>query len=196
MTNFELVFSPKPRKEPINNNYSLGFMNISNAAKEVLGNLAEAILQLTKSEYSLPIPRLGNSTLGEHVRHTLEFFICLKEGTVLGKINYDERRRDKSIENNPEIALSTIKTLQQFIGTFDDNTLLKLEVDYGLSDSKVQVIDTNFNRELAYNIEHAVHHMAILKIGLAEVAPEVSIPNGFGIAVSTLRFRKEQVHHT
>jgi len=171
-------------------------MNISDAAKEVLGNLAEVIQQLTKSQYSHPIPRLGNSTIGEHVRHTLEFFICLKEGTILGKINYDERRRDESIENNPEIAFSAIKKLQQFVTSSDHNTLLKLEVDYGLSGSRVQVIDTNFNRELAYNIEHAVHHMAILKIGLAEIAPEVSIPDGFGIAVSTLRFRKGQVHHT
>jgi hypothetical protein len=171
-------------------------MNISNAAKDVLGQLAEVIEQLTKTEYSQPIPRLGNSTLGQHVRHTLEFFICLEEGSLLGNINYDERRRDQPLENSPEIALSSIKGLQQFVISFDPDISLKLQVDYGLSDSRVQVMDTNFNRELAYNIEHAVHHMAILKIGLAEVAPEVKIPNGFGIAVSTLRYRKEQVHHT
>ena len=171
-------------------------MNISDAAKDVLGQLTEVIEQLTKSEYCQPISRLGNSTLGQHIRHTLEFFICLQEGSLLGEINYDKRRRDQLLENSPEIALSTINELKEFVISSDPGISLKLQVDYGLNDSRVQIMDTNFNRELAYNIEHAIHHMAILKIGMAEVSPEVTIPNGFGIAVSTLRYRKEQVYHT
>ena len=69
-------------------------------------------------------------------------------------------------------------------------------MDYGLEGSNRQEIETNIGRELAYNIEHAVHHMAILKIGLAIVAPEVKVPEGFGVAVSTLRYKREQVHLT
>jgi hypothetical protein len=43
---------------------------------------------------------------------------------------------------------------------------------------------------LVYNIEHAVHHMAIMKIGIREVADYINLPDNFGIAVSTLRYRE------
>lgn len=174
----------------------MSFMTISNAARQVLDQLAEVIVQLDANNYSQPIPRLGNSTLGQHVRHTLEFFICLKEGTDRGIINYDHRRRDQDLENKPSTAFSTITKIQEFIESTDPEFSMKLVVDYGLEGNDSQLMDTNFNRELAYNIEHAVHHMAILKIGLAEITPHIKIPEGFGIAVSTLRFRKEQAPHT
>lgn len=68
-----------------------------------------------------------------------------------------------------------------------------LEVGY-LQDSEECVpVETNFLRELTYNIEHAVHHMAIMKIGIREVAPLIVIPKSFGVAVSTLRYREETV---
>ena len=168
-------------------------MKIRKAALEVLDQLYNVIGQVEKSKYQLPIPRLGHSTLGEHIRHTLEFLICLKEGTLLGKINYDNRRRDQSLETNPEIALETIKIIKEYIYELREDLPLKLEVDYGYENANVQIIETNLSRELAYNIEHAVHHMAILKIGLAEIASEIILPDGFGIAVSTMRHRREKV---
>ncbi len=54
------------------------------------------------------------------------------------------------------------------------------------------MIASNFYRELIYNIEHAVHHMAIMKIGVLEVAPYVSMPLDFGVAVSTIRHKKSE----
>jgi hypothetical protein len=64
---------------------------------------------------------------------------------------------------------------------------LQLEVGYERNSDTHVTIDTNYLRELSYNIEHAVHHMAIMKIGLKEVAAYVPLPDDFGIAVSTLR---------
>jgi hypothetical protein len=51
-------------------------------------------------------------------------------------------------------------------------------------------MDTNYFRELTYNIEHAVHHMAIIKIGIREVANYVTLPADFGIAASTIRYKE------
>ena len=45
------------------------------------------------------------------------------------------------------------------------------------------------------NIEHAVHHMALVKIGLRDVAPRVTLPAGFGIVVSTLRHQERVLAH-
>jgi hypothetical protein len=47
-------------------------------------------------------------------------------------------------------------------------------------------------REITYNIEHIVHHMALVKIGIKEVCPYVVMPPEFGIAVSTIKYHKSQ----
>jgi len=67
---------------------------------------------------------------------------------------------------------------------------LRLEVGYGCNDEEGVVLSTNYLRELTYNIEHAVHHMAIMKIGISEIAPYVTCPRDFGVAVSTTRHRE------
>lgn len=167
-------------------------MKISLAAIAVLTQLADVTRQLSVREYNMPIERLGNSTLGQHIRHTLEFFICLYEGCGRGSVNYDNRRRDPEIEEKPEAALLAINRIQNFVETSTQDTTLKLEVNYNMQDGDAQVLDTNFYRELAYNIEHAVHHMAILKIGLQELIPGIELPPGFGVAISTLKYRKGQ----
>jgi len=58
-------------------------------------------------------------------------------------------------------------------------------------------IDTTSTRELVYNIEHAVHHMAIMKIGVREIASYIKLDPDFGIAASTIRYKDSTVsiHH-
>jgi len=36
-----------------------------------------------------------------------------------------------------------------------------------------------------------VHHMAIMKIGIRQVAQRAAVPADFGVAASTLRYRDE-----
>jgi hypothetical protein len=43
-----------------------------------------------------------------------------------------------------------------------------------------------------YNVEHAIHHMALIKVGLKEVCPAVKIPADFGVAVSTVKYLNTQ----
>ena len=62
-------------------------MELPDAAKSVFTQLAYVLEQISDEEYNREIPLLGNSTLGQHVRHTLEFFICLQAGMVMGIIN-------------------------------------------------------------------------------------------------------------
>ncbi|CAN0490192.1 unnamed protein product [Phaeothamnion confervicola] len=67
---------------------------------------------------------------------------------------------------------------------------LKLEAAYDLDKEEFVTIETNYLRELVYNIEHAVHHMAIMKIGIREAAPYVKLTPDFGIAASTIRYQE------
>jgi hypothetical protein len=66
-----------------------------------------------------------------------------------------------------------------------------LELDYAVNPAEMQKVPTNFLRELVYNIEHAVHHMALIRIGVREVAPHITLPPDFGVAASTIRHQQK-----
>ncbi|NJN41006.1 MAG: hypothetical protein HC811_00890 [Flammeovirgaceae bacterium] len=145
-----------------------------------------------ESDFTKPLATLSQATIGQHVRHTLEFFICLEEGLKTGTVNYDLRNHDKLIESDRVIALGAIEKIKKFILNITENETLRFEVGYDALSDNIASMDTNFNRELTYNIEHAVHHMAILKIAIREAAPYISLPADFGVAVSTIKYKKEE----
>lgn len=159
-------------------------------AIHVLQQLKEIIERLTDEQFSRPILNLSHSSLAQHTRHTLEFFQCLEAGIISGCIDYDKRERNQQLENSRGFTIETISSLQRSIQQQTSNKELLLDICYGTEDLLSQTVATNYYRELIYNIEHAVHHMAIFKIGLREVAPELNIPDDFGVASSTLRYQQ------
>lgn len=167
-------------------------MSIKNACCDILAQLTELVNQLAQHEYSKPIESLSHSSIGQHVRHTLEFFICLEQGFASGVINYDKRSHDKLIETDKFLALCALNKISEFVASNYQDNVLRLEVSYGFEQEAFISVETNYLRELIYNIEHAVHHMAIIKIGVREVAPHINLPVDFGIASSTLRYKESQ----
>lgn len=168
-------------------------MQLINACDAILNQLSTVVEQMTESEFASPSESLSGSSIGQHLRHTLEFFICLEQGFQSGTVNYDKRAHDKLIETDKFIALNYINRIQNFIQSQSLDQKLNLEVGYDLQHDDNVTIETNYFRELTYNIEHAVHHMAIMKIGIREVAPHIAIPHDFGVAASTLRYRESSV---
>ena len=162
-------------------------MQLSHACGAILDQLEDVVKQLSDDDFCKPSLALSNATIGQHLRHTLEFFICLESGFDKGVVNYDKRAHDKLIEGDKFIALSAIRKTRDFIFKQNKDRNLKLEVGYDHDSENCITIETNYFRELTYNIEHAVHHMAIMKIGVREVADYVKLPFDFGVAVSTLR---------
>lgn len=164
-------------------------MELTKACSKILNQLADLVTQLNEQDFVKPAETLSNSTIGQHLRHTLEFFLCLQHGFDNGKINYDNRAHDKIMETDKEVALSVINQISNFISVLPDKSL-QLEVGYDLVREDFITIETNSTRELVYNIEHAVHHMAIIKIGVRELAGYVRLPPDFGIAASTVRYKE------
>ncbi len=164
--------------------------HLSDACQTILSQLKNILLQLDEKDFSQPSMALSKSTVGQHVRHTLEFFLCLEQGFQKGVVNYDKRAHDKLIETDKFVALSAIARIEHFISSQKADAPLLLEVGYERDNEDFVVLSTNYLRELTYNIEHAVHHMAIMKIGIREVAPYVALPSDFGIAMSTVRHRE------
>ena len=166
-------------------------MQLSEATFSILDQVESVISQMKNEDYTKPVDVFNNSTIGQHFRHTLEFFQCLMDGYEKGVVSYDKRNHDKSIETNKELALTFIAKTKNFISSCDMQKQLTLEVNYNLQESEDIIVASNMGREVTYNVEHAIHHMAIIKIGLQVLCPYVELPYGFGVAISTLRYHKE-----
>ncbi len=66
-----------------------------------------------------------------------------------------------------------------------------LEDSYAVGGAPDVAIPSLFYRELLYNIEHAVHHMAILRIALEADFPHVPLAEHSGVAYSTVQHRNQ-----
>jgi uncharacterized damage-inducible protein DinB len=168
-------------------------MKLAKACSQILDQLRQLVEQIEPTDYIKQSPVLNGSTIGQHLRHTIEFFLCFQDGFSVGVINYDKRSHDKLIENDKFLALKALREIAAFVNVIQVNKPLKLEVAYDTDRADFVTIETNAQRELVYNIEHAVHHMAIMKIGIRDVAAYVKLPFDFGIAASTIRH--QTAHH-
>jgi len=167
-------------------------MELKSVILSLLGDTETYLRQITPSHYAKPIPLLSNATIGQHTRHFIEFFQCLLQQSPHQVINYDRRERNKQIEEDPAFALQITREIAELLPAAPSRNPLTLEADYYISTQRTVAVETNFERELLYNIEHTIHHLAIIKIGLKQVAPHINLPGHFGIAPSTIRHRASQ----
>jgi uncharacterized damage-inducible protein DinB len=163
-------------------------MQLREAGVSILNGMEHVVGQISDDDFVKPSPLLGGVTIGQHLRHTIEFFQCLESGVKSGTINYDKRNHDNVIETDRLLALVTLERIKNFVTHCQSDKSLSLEVGYDRHSEKTITVATNFHRELIYNIEHTVHHMALMKIGIRQVAPYVVVPQDFGVAASTLRY--------
>jgi hypothetical protein len=79
-------------------------MTLSNACTQILNQLQSTVEQIRAEDFCKPSETLSRATIGQHLRHTLEFFVCLENGFERGIVNYDKREHDKLIETDKYIA--------------------------------------------------------------------------------------------
>ncbi|MBV6644342.1 MAG: DinB family protein [Cyclobacteriaceae bacterium] len=168
-------------------------MSLNQSASLLLTQLNEVIEQLTDHDYKSGIPILSGASIGQHIRHTLEFFICLMDGVNHDVINYDNRQHDKVIEEDRKIASSVIRSIQDFLDKNPADKALVLEANYQVEQDNTIAIPSSFLRELSYNIEHAIHHMALIKIGVRAIGDHITLSEHFGVATSTVRYQQQKV---
>lgn len=147
----------------------------------------ELLHQLTNDEFIKKNPKLSNATIGEHIRHIIELFGCLIENYEHGFINYDDRKRDILLQTNKNEAITI---LENYLLKIDkaNKPLLLIHNCF----SPIEHIQTNYFRELIYNLEHSIHHQALIKVALHELE-HIKISSSFGVAPSTLEYRKQCV---
>lgn len=163
-------------------------MLLKQPIQNVFIQLTETLNQLTAEEYIQPSKTLFNASIGQHVRHIIELFLCLEKGCETGVVNYEKRKRDYQIETNKELAIRLLKDIYHRLER--PNTDLVMEAEDYESTAEVVAIPSNYFREIAYNLEHTIHHMALIRVGVNEVST-IELPQEFGVAYSTIKYRQQ-----
>jgi hypothetical protein len=103
-------------------------------------------------------------------------------------VNYERRKRDYNIETNRDLAIQLLKDI--FHRLERPNIDLVMESEDYEDNSMVAAIPSNYYREIAYNLEHTIHHMALIRVGINEVS-SLQLPQEFGVAYSTIKYRRQ-----
>lgn len=163
-------------------------MQVEEAIDHTFDQLLQVLEDLNNTEYSAGPDILNGSGIGQHCRHLLEMFTCLHQGYESGVVNYEKRERNKSLEQYRSEAINQINLLRGSMTKPEKEMIL--EASYGLNTGENETYKTSYKRELAYAFEHAIHHMALIGVGLKVVAPHVKPPENFGVATSTIKYRQ------
>jgi hypothetical protein len=163
-------------------------MNLQLAASNIFIQLTDSITRLSPEQYVQPCRNLLSNTIGQHVRHIIELFQCLEKGYENGTVEYEKRKRDQEIENNKDVACDQLHRI--FYNLNKPNKELLLLASYDDHLPEPVIISTNYYREIAYNLEHTIHHMALMRVGIAEVS-DIKLSEDFGVASSTIKYRRQ-----
>lgn len=161
--------------------------NLALEAKTVLIQLIDMLYQLNYDEYTEKIGLLTNSTIGEHTRHVIELFQQLSKGYETGIVDYDNRKRNIQIQQNIDYAVECIAHIISNLEREDKPLLLKTAYN-----CQATLIASNYFREVMYNVEHCIHHQAIIKIAFLSLGKN-DMDKNFGVAKSTILYREKCV---
>jgi hypothetical protein len=162
-------------------------MFIDRSLRATLTQLEKVLSELSDDEYGKPLPILSEASIGQHTRHIIEFFQALIDGYETGIINYDRRQRNKVLETDRSIALIVLASLVDKI-YFEDKDVL-LAGSYATDTTDEVIVRSTYYREVVYNLEHAIHHMAMIKVGI-RASTKLVVPSDFGVAAATIQYKK------
>jgi hypothetical protein len=165
-------------------------MELQKAVSKVFQQLSRSLDQLEQGQYTFRCTNLSGNSVGQHVRHIIEMFQCLETGYLSGEIDYEKRNRSLQIETDKTVAVELLQEITWHINK--ENKALNLLTYYNDSSDYADKIETNYYREIAYNLEHTIHHMALIRIGLRELG-NIILEDSYGVAPSTLKYRKKCV---
>jgi len=161
---------------------------VARAADAILDQCERFIRATPADCYARPCDTVGGGTVGKHARHVLDHFCSALNTKACDPIDYDTRERGGDVETDPDAACAQIASLRAALGELTDGCLeegmtarVMLTGDGTCADLK-----STRGRELFFSTHHAIHHHAIMMTIGNEFG--VAIPEGFGMAPSTLNF--------
>lgn len=160
----------------------------------IIKNLVEIndlLKGLSQEEYNRKLEILTNASIGQHIRHILEFYQCLFDGAEHKEVNYDVRQRNLKLETDIRFASNTIDSIINKLLDVKADFQVTFIADYSTTEKEeAELIKSSFYRELAYNLEHSIHHQALIKVAITDMQLTYLVKDTFGFAPSTIRHMK------
>ena len=151
---------------------------------ETLEQFKKVLSELPKDCYSQSCEILSNASIGQHTRHIIELYLCLIKGYDVADVSYDRRERNPKIEEDVAFAMEQLGHIQKNLEKPNKAIMVNYELD-----GEGNQLDSNYFREVMYNLEHTIHHQALIKVGIRHFSTQ-EIPASFGVAPSTIQYRK------
>lgn len=150
--------------------------------------------QLDQAAYTQLIPLFHGGTIGEHMRHILEFYICLFEGASQTTVDYNGRKRNMVLSEKIEAAKAVLEYINTMVHQLYEHQGVQIVNEFSpeVDDNRTQYF-SSIGRELQYAFDHAVHHLAIIRMGIETALPHIQVDPTLGIAPSTLKYRKNKL---
>lgn len=164
---------------------------LADALDAVLLQGEELLESLSQNEF-IAANAIGNgASIGAHYRHCMDHFRQLFAGLGSGTVDYDARTREFLLETDRLAAIATTKTLRATARDLrklseEDPLEVRCGVTYG--EEEAGSASSTLGREMMFCISHAIHHYALIAILLRSAQRDV--PEGFGVAPSTIRHRQ------
>lgn len=143
------------------------------------------LLELPDHCYTKCCESLSGATIGEHTRHIIELYQCLLKGYEKSEVSYDKRQRNRRIEKEVRYAIEQLENIQESL----DQPNKEITVTYNLAGNETR-LDSNYLREVMYNLEHTIHHLALIKVAITQFS-DLVLPDSFGVAPSTMQYRNQ-----
>jgi hypothetical protein len=158
------------------------------AIKQLL-SVKSILSQIKEDDYTTSLKTLKGASIGKHIRHVVEFYECLLFNNIDNSVNYDLRKRNLLLEENVKYTEDFVTEIIDAIEKINTNSRILLVSKY--QDQNISM-ETSFYREITYNIEHTVHHLAIISIAIPIHFEYINLSANFGYADSTIQYLKSQ----
>jgi uncharacterized damage-inducible protein DinB len=158
----------------------------------LLGQLGDLLATLDDTQYVKSPVGAMTSSIGAHVRHSLDHVEAIRHARRTGVVDYDTRVRGTAVEGDRSAALRAIHDHAEALSKWQpDDLLLDVAMSVLLSaDGPPLMVRTTLGRELAFAVNHTIHHNAMLAAMVATLGGQA--PERFGYAPSTVRYLREQ----
>lgn len=157
------------------------------ALRERLDELMRLVVTLPAEVYRA---RTANASgaIGEHVRHVLDHLSALIGASPTAVLSYDHRTRGTSVESDPSAAVREMMRLDLALERWTDRSLDEPIAVAAILDAEGLSVTgwSTLARELAFVMNHTIHHQAIIAL-LLEFQGQEPLDDRFGYAPSTPR---------
>lgn len=154
----------------------------------VLCQLRDLLDSVDDHQYSQKPVGPVSGSLGAHVRHSLDHVEALIASLQSGSLDYDRRNRGTLVESSRSAGLEkTCRLIDSLsrISEFDPTCLVFVRVVPD-PDSNAIFLESTLGREIAFVVNHSIHHNAL--IGVIANVLCIPVPDRFGYAPSTIQY--------